>query len=125
MSFDGEELYLYIKNDGDLYRRQRKPIEELLTKKNAARTYSHVRAVDAFKRLCDAGAKKYAVEFSGERKFTQIERRTCAEAFANDLEAELAIGESRTKSAAQLDREIKQACQEQRAAARRKPTLYR
>lgn len=109
---DDEELYLYIKNDGALYKR-RKPIEELLGKKHAAGTYLHIRAVDAFKRLCDEGAKKYAAEFGGEFKFTPSVRRACAETFASDLEAELAIGTKGKasnltgKSAAQLDREIK------------------
>ena len=61
----GEELQMYIDNDRDLYERLWIPIATALTKKANAGNYDHDAAMMAFKRLIDAGARKYIREFPG------------------------------------------------------------
>jgi hypothetical protein len=54
-----KELYLFITNDGDLYRRQYEPIIKSLTAKKARGVYDHKKAAVAFGYLAETGAKWY------------------------------------------------------------------
>lgn len=66
---DVDELYLYISNDGQLYRQHTTPIINNLKKKYAKGQYDPDLAVKAFMYLVDAGVRKYDKEFgSGQGK---------------------------------------------------------
>lgn len=54
-----KELFLWIENDGDLYRQQYTPILKNLTAKKARGTYDRTKAVKLFGYLVENGAKKY------------------------------------------------------------------
>lgn len=58
-----QELYLYIKGHGDLYRKQYVPILRNLTIKKARGVYDQEKGVRWFQYLADNGAKHYFREF--------------------------------------------------------------
>lgn len=60
---EARELFLFIENDGDLYRMQTVPIINNLAKKFAKGVYDHEAAKKLWKNLADNGAKKYTFEF--------------------------------------------------------------
>jgi len=65
ITIDGEELQMYIDNERDIYERLWIPIATALTKNANAGNYDRDAATTAFKRLIDAGARKYIREFPG------------------------------------------------------------
>ena len=66
---DVDELYLYIANDGQLYRNRTTPIINNLKKKYKKGDYDKDLAVKAFMYLVDDGVRKYDKEFgSGQGK---------------------------------------------------------
>ena len=66
---DVEELYLYIVNDGNLYRSRTTSIIDNLKKKYKKGTFDKELAVKAFMYLVDDGVRKYDKEFgSGQGK---------------------------------------------------------
>lgn len=90
------ELKLFIDNDGDLYRQQTAPIQKNLTKKFVKKTYNHKLAVKLWKYLADAGAKKYAKDFSiasdWNTMFSVADRNAVAQELADDWLAEMKSG---------------------------------
>ncbi len=62
-------LYLWIENDGDLYRQQYTPINKNLTAKKARGIYDHDKAAKLFTYLVENGAKRYNKE-NGDGKLT-------------------------------------------------------
>ena len=54
-----KELFLWIENDGDMYRQQYTPILKNLTAKKARGVYDRTQAVKLFGYLVENGAKKY------------------------------------------------------------------
>lgn len=94
MSHEAHELELYVDNDADLHRQMTTPIHKNLATKAAKGQYDHDLAVNAFERLAEAGAKKYAKEFGGtwNRLFPPAVRREFAVASARYFEAELGLG---------------------------------
>lgn len=66
---DVDEIYLYIANDGNLYRQRALPIINNLKKKAKKGAYDKDLAVKAFMYLVDDGVRKYDKEFgSGQGK---------------------------------------------------------
>jgi hypothetical protein len=59
-----EELYLFIENDGQLYRQQGEPILKNLVQKIDRGIYDSVKAAKLYGYLIENGAKKYAKEFA-------------------------------------------------------------
>jgi len=54
-----KELFLWIENDGDLYRRQYTPIIKNLVAKKARGVYDSTKAAKLFGYLAESGAKSY------------------------------------------------------------------
>lgn len=74
---ESRELLLYIENDGTLYRQTITPIINNLRRKIKAGTYNEQKAIDAFYYAAEAGAKKYAREFSHPEDYKYIFDVTC------------------------------------------------
>ena len=55
-----KELFLWIENDGDLYRRQYTPIIKNLVAKKARGVYDRTKAAKLFGYLAESGAKSYS-----------------------------------------------------------------
>lgn len=102
------ELELYIDNDGDLYRQRTQPIEKNLYLKITKGTYSKQLAPKLWGHLVEAGAKKYAREFSAPqrrggfvtssewtRMFPKAERDALAAEYARRFERAVENGEYR------------------------------
>lgn len=92
-SQDAEELALYIKNDGQLYRSRRQPIEKNLTAKYNKGDYNAELAIKAFFNLVEEGAQKYIKEFeetpSGAKKFDAKSKEQAAAQLTWEFEQEL------------------------------------
>lgn len=90
------ELYLFIKNDGQLYRNFREPIEKNLIRKKKKGTYNEALARKAYARLMNEGAKKYARQFASPRDwnriFTPDTRRAAARMFEREFSEEYKVG---------------------------------
>ncbi len=91
-----KELYLFIENDGDLYRQQYSPINKNLTIKKAQGVYDHDKTVKQFMYLVDNGAKRY--ESGGGRSgsmpsyFPKPVREAVAEELRDKFELEHELG---------------------------------
>lgn len=77
------ELFLYITNDGDLYRQRVEPIIKNLRLKVKKNKYDHALAIKIYQYLADDGARKYMKEYgtTGDRvdsTFTKVDRTQCA-----------------------------------------------
>ena len=68
VSTEARELFLFITNDGDLYRQQTQPIILNLRKKIKHGVYNSELAVKLWRYLADSGAKKYNKEYIGITK---------------------------------------------------------
>jgi hypothetical protein len=93
-----QELFLFIENDGRLYKQSFVPIVKNLMRKRAKGTYDHGTAVNLFMYLAEDGAKKYADEFSRGRPewyvtFNIATRRKTAEALTRRFEQRAAAGD--------------------------------
>ena len=64
-----KELFLWIENDGDLYRRQYTPIIKNLVAKKARGVYDSAKAAKLFGYLAESGAKRYDEEVNGTPRF--------------------------------------------------------
>lgn len=58
------ELYLYISNDGGLYRQQSRPIILMLARRKVNKTYNPTLAIKAYENLVETGVKKYSKEIA-------------------------------------------------------------
>jgi len=82
------KLYLWIRNDGDLYRQMHEPIMKNLDRKRAKGIFDMNKARKAFVYLADEGAQRYHKEFGSDtfsgqpwhRMFNPATRRAAAEA---------------------------------------------
>ncbi len=104
-----EELYLYVANDGDIYRQLTSPLYSKLASKKKSGVYSHTQAVAWFGDIVEVAARKYRKEFPGSPSFSTKIQRVTAEAMADYFEREYAlgnIGNASKKTPAQLDKEI-------------------
>lgn len=117
MADDNNELTLYIVNDGFLYRTSRAPIEKTLTQLKAAGRYTIADGLRRYKILAQQGAQRYAREFPDAPRFTLRDREAAAADMLSTFEAEhdlgnmthhLAGSDEPRKTAAQLDREIRE-----------------
>lgn len=57
------ELYLYISNDGQLYRQMTNPITQMLARRKVNKTYKAELAVKAYENLVEEGIRKYSKEY--------------------------------------------------------------
>src|SRR2546430_2062306 len=88
-----DELYLFIQNDGDLYRQQFEPIVKNLNRKRAKGEYDSEKAVKLWIYLVDNGARKYIKEFGTpgshiDTVFNRATRLRVATRLRDDYEAE-------------------------------------
>lgn len=60
-----KELYLFAKNDGDLYRQQGEPIIRNLMRKRAAGVYDHQKAAKLYGYLAENASRKYETGQAG------------------------------------------------------------
>lgn len=83
MEIESRELELFIENDGELYRKLRKPIEDNLKKHLKRGVFSKEKAMKSYMRLANAGAKYYAKAFAQaedwNRIFSVSDRKAVAE----------------------------------------------
>ena len=102
------ELELFIDNDADLYRQQTVPIMKNLVRKIKAGKYDSFKAVKLWGYLMEAGAKKYAKEFSTGTDwnvlFSKATRDATALRYARQFEINLANGEYNEHIGAQARR---------------------
>ena len=94
---EARELELYIDNDAALHQGQRQSILKNLATKKITSKYRHDLAVKLFGYLVEAGAKKYAKEFSTpgfpwHKMFDVTTRKAVANAFTRDFETEFEQG---------------------------------
>lgn len=91
------ELELFIDNDEPLYRQQLTPIHKNLATKMIKGVYQRAGASKLFMYLMDAGAKKYAQQFSSPGDWNKIfsveTRKKCAEDYAKQFEIDFKNGE--------------------------------
>ncbi|TRO54900.1 hypothetical protein E2P64_08140 [Candidatus Bathyarchaeota archaeon] len=93
----GDELKVFIDNDGQLYRSQAIPIYKNLVNKHAAGKYQSDLAVKLFMYLVDAGAKKYAKEEGSKNQkwndiFSKATRLYVAKELEKEFKAEMKLG---------------------------------
>jgi hypothetical protein len=92
---EAKELYLFIQNDGDLYRQQGLPIIQNLVQKIDRGVYDRTLAVKLYHYLAENGAKKYIKEYGGDKWFEMFDKPTrelVAKNFVADFEAEYKLG---------------------------------
>jgi len=95
-----KELYLWIENDNELYRRQYVPIQKNLVAKKARGVYDHTLAAKLFGYLAESGAKRYDEEVNGAPSFkgkippyfTKKVRDAVAEELRDHFETEYGYG---------------------------------
>lgn len=88
------ELFLFIENDGDLYRQQYQPILKNLATKQAKGVYDKEKAVKLWMYLVESGAKKYVREYGGvwHEMFNVPTRRETATQLNEHFLVESALG---------------------------------
>jgi len=69
---DSRELLLFIENDREIYNQLTVPTYKNLIKKKKSGTYVKQRALISFKRISNAGAKRYAREFARPSEWNVI-----------------------------------------------------
>lgn len=84
LSDDQNELYLYVTNNGDLYRKMIQPIHKNLQQKIKSGKYSGELAPQAFYNAVDQGAKMYTKEFG--TKFSTKDKEVVAVQMAFEYE---------------------------------------
>src|SRR5574343_1476086 len=94
------ELYLYITNDGDLYRQQWQPIQKNLAAKKAKGVYDSTAATKLFGYLVENGAQKYCKEHCSRdvkwhEMFPKKMRDAVAEEMRDYFETEWGLGSYR------------------------------
>ncbi len=89
-----KELYLFISNDGDLYRQQGLPIIQNLVQKIDRGVYDRTLAVKLYGYLVENGGKKYAKAFGGtwHKMFDKPTRELVAKNFVAYFETEYKLG---------------------------------
>ena len=102
MSFEtpqavANELKLFTENDGDLYRQQTTSILKNLATKKAKGIYDHVKAIQAWMYLAEAGARAYVKQHGSptdtwHTMFPVNVRRECAVAWRDEFETEYDLG---------------------------------
>lgn len=114
-----DELYLYARNDGQIYRDRLLPLYERLAAQKSAGTYQRDDAVARFLPIAKDAAIKYRREFP-DAIFSPAIQRATANELADYFETEWDLGNmpgtssqprprSGRKSSAQLRKEIDQA----------------
>jgi hypothetical protein len=91
------ELKIFTENDADLYRQRTTPIVRNLRTKQAQGVYDHDKAVALFMYLAEAGARKYAKEYStGESEWSKMfpkdVRLAVSREWRDEFETESALG---------------------------------
>jgi len=91
------ELKLFTENDADIYRQRTTPIVRNLRTKQAQGRYDHEKAVTLFMYLAEAGARKYAREYStGEAEWSKMfpkdVRLAVSREWRDEFEQESALG---------------------------------
>lgn len=91
------ELYLFIKNDGRLYRQRHLPIIKNLVNKKKRHAYSSQKALKSFIFLANLGAKEYAREYARPGEWNTIfsvkTRKATAIELRDDFEREYKINQ--------------------------------
>lgn len=93
-----DELYMFIKNDGNLYNRWLVPIRKNLSKKWKKGSYNPELAVKAYIPLTAESAKKYAKEIEGVepsrglKMFSPSVRREVAKTLEQHWRHEMELG---------------------------------
>ena len=95
-----KELFLWIENDGDMYRQQYTPIIKNLVAKKARGVYRSDLAAKLFGYLVESGAKRYDEEVNGAPRFKgrippyfpKKVRDAVAEELRDKFEAEYELG---------------------------------
>lgn len=88
---NADELYLYINNSENLYRRMIEPINKNLLKKKANGNYDSALAPQAFYNAVEQGAKDYKKECGNEYKFSTADKEAVAVKMAYEFEDENGI----------------------------------
>jgi hypothetical protein len=90
------EIEIYAENDGDLYRQQRRPILQNLSKKHKKGTYKIELAAKLWRYFIDSAMKKYHKEFGGRGKWSDLlstsDRQILALQFAQETKDEFDLG---------------------------------
>ena len=91
------EIELYAENDGDLYRQQRRPILQNLTRKYKKGTYDVAKAAKLWRYFIDTAMKKYNKDFGskGDKWHTLLsthDRQLLAEKWAKETKDEFDLG---------------------------------
>ena len=95
-SVEGDELFMYIVNQPDLYRQRLLPIYKNAVTKMAQGKYDSNKAVKLFMYAVDDGAKRYSKEFSTGKDdramFPKKVRQDVATRLRDDFEEEASLG---------------------------------
>lgn len=92
-----KELYLFIENDGNLYRQMHDPIIKNLVQKIDRGVYDSAKSVKIWLYLADEGARRYVKAFAGQGDkwneiFSKPTREAVAKEFAVNFEEECKLG---------------------------------
>lgn len=92
------ELYLYITNDGDLYKQMTEPIQKMLMKKIKKGIFDYDRSVKAWMNLADHAAHRYIAEFGSpgdniQNTFSKATRWETAKELAQEFKSMFDSGE--------------------------------
>ena len=88
---NANELYLYVNNSENLYRRMIEPINKNLLKKKSMGNYESALAPQAFYNAVEQGAKDYKKEFGNKYKFSTADKEHVAAQMAYEFEDENGI----------------------------------
>ena len=89
LSYEAEELKLYIDNNSNLYKQRYIPILKNLSHQKKRNKFNKSMAVKAFMYLVDDGTRKYTREFGGNPKdvFSKSKRTELAKEYVNEFES--------------------------------------
>lgn len=83
------EFYLFISNDGQLYRQQTQPIIKNLAIKKVKGVYDRELALKLWGYLVESGIKKYKKEFPGYYRIDAGTKLACAKLLASEYAEEI------------------------------------
>ncbi|MDD5539761.1 MAG: hypothetical protein PHG61_03615 [Candidatus Marinimicrobia bacterium] len=92
------EFYLFITNDGQLYRQQTQPIIKNLAIKKVKGVYDRELALKLWGYLVESGIKKYKKEFPGYYRVDAGTKRACAKMIASEYVEEIQAMVTKMKS---------------------------
>jgi hypothetical protein len=95
-SVEGDELFIFVSNDADIYRQRLQPIYKNAITKMAQGKYDSKKAIKLFMYAVDDAAKKYSKEYSSgddaKAIFSKKVREYVASRLRDEFEAEAELG---------------------------------